>query len=375
MVWIGIAVLVVLGVLVLFFILGGCFMVSQGQAAVLERLGKFHRVVYSGVHFRLPVLETFRLVGFINREEYRKDFGPYRIDLREQIFDMCKQHVITHDNVPVDVDTIIYYKVVEPERTVYGITDLPKALEQLALTHIRNEFGRMDLDVSLGSREQLNQNLRAGLHDATSKWGVQIQRVEVQEIIPPTDLKDPMEKQMIAERERRVQVLVAQAEKEATILKAEGSKQQAILEAEAKKAQEILAAEAGKQRLILEAEASREQQVLVAQGRKAAQELESEGAKIARLNQAEAEAVAILKQLDAQAQGLAQISQALNAQASNQALLALKSLEAAVQVAQNLGNGQATKIILPQEVSGLVGGLLSLAEGFPRFKPGDPDGR
>jgi regulator of protease activity HflC (stomatin/prohibitin superfamily) len=370
MFWIPLLALFGLGVLVAFILLGGCFMVSQGQAAVLERLGKFHRVVYSGIHFRIPLLETFRVVGFINREEYRKDFGPYRIDLREQIFDMCKQHVITHDNVPVDVDTIIYYRVTQPEQTVYGITDLPKALEQLALTHVRNEFGRMDLDVSLGSREQLNRSLQAGLHEATGKWGVQIQRVEVQEIIPPSDLKDPMEKQMIAERERRVQVLVAQAEKEAMILKAEGAKQQAILEAEAKKAEEVLAAEAQKQKTLLEAEAAREQQILVAQGRKEAQQLESEGEKIARLNWAEAESAAILKQLSAQAQGLAQISQALNAQDSNQALLALKSLEAAVQVAQNLGNGQATKLILPQEVSGLVGTLLSLAEGVRSFPAG-----
>ncbi len=365
--WLTSAGLALIGVLVLLFIFGGFFMVSQAQAAVLERLGKFHRVVYSGLHLRVPFLDTFRVVGFINREEYRKELGAYRIDLREQIFDISKQHVITHDNVPVDVDTIIYYIVTAPEKTVYGITDLPKAIEQLAHTTVRNEFGKMDLDASLGSREQINQSLKASLHEATIDWGIEIERVEVQEITPPVDLKDPMEKQMIAEREKRVQVLEAQAAKEAMILKAEGAKQQTILEAEAKKAQEVLAAEAQKQKIILEAEASREQQILVAQGQKEARQLESEGERVARINLAEAEATAIIKQLSSQAQGLAQISQALNSQGSNDSLLALKSLEAAVQVAQNLGNGQATKIILPQEVSGLVGTLFSLAEGVKTF--------
>ena len=183
--WVSFGLLVIAGVITLLTILHGFFMIAQGQAAVIERLGKFNRVVYSGLHVRIPFLETFRVVGFINRQEYRKEFGNYRIDLREQIFDISKQHVITKDNVPLDVDTIIYYRVTAPEKTVYGITDLPKAIEQLALTNIRNEFGRMDMDISLGARSQINQNLQTALDEATAKWGIQIQRVEVQEIIPP----------------------------------------------------------------------------------------------------------------------------------------------------------------------------------------------
>ncbi len=369
MFWIlSIAALAAAGILTVLIVFKGFFMVAQGQAAVIERLHKFHRVVYSGFHVRIPFLDRFRVVGYINRAEYRKEFGPYRIDLREQIFDISRQHVITGDNLPVDVDTIIYYRVTEPQKTIYGITDLPKAVEQLALTHIRNEFGRMELDKSLGSRTDLNQNLRAGLDEATSAWGIKIERVEVQEIIPPADLKDTMEKQMVAERDRRAKVLSAQAEKEAMILMAEGAKQQAILEAEARKAQDILAAEAQKEKTLLEAEALRERQILIAQGQKEARTLESEGEKVAKFNLAEAEATAIIKRLNSEAEGMAQISQALNAQGPSQTLLALKSMEAAVQIAQNLANGHATKIILPQEVSGLMGTLMGIAEGVKAFR-------
>lgn len=346
----------------------GFFTVTEGQAAVIERLGKFHRVVYGGFHLRIPFFDSFRVVGHVNRKESRDQFGPYRIDLREQIYDICKQHVITKDNVPLDVDTIIYYRVTEPEKTVYGITDLPKAIEQLAQTYIRNEFGRMDFDVSLGARIAINNNLKAGLEGATFKWGVVIERVEVQEIIAPPDLKETMEKQMVAERERRVKVLAAQAEKEAKILIAEGAKQQAILEAEAARTQEILRAEGEKQKMILRAEAEREEQILLAQGKREALVLESEGERMAKINQAEGESARILKRLNSEAEGLAQVSQALNAQGNNQTLLVLKSLEASVQIAEKLAGGQATKIILPQEVSGVMGTLLAVAEGVRAFQ-------
>lgn len=372
MLWYAIiAILILAGLFTLLILLKAFFIVAQSQAAVVERLKKFNRVVYSGLHFRWPFLETFRKVGYVNRPEYRKDFGPYRIDLREQLFDLCKQQVITRDNVPLVVDTIVYYKVSAPELTVYGITDLPKAIEQLSLTLIRNEFGKMELDASLGARSQINQELKTALDEAAGKWGVQILRVEVQEIIPPVNLKETMESQMVAERERRSVVLAAQAEKEARILLAEANKQQMILEAEAKKALEILQAEAEKQSTLLAAEAAREQQILLAQGKKEALTLESEGERQARINLAESQAITILKQLNSEAEGLAQISQALNAQGSNQTLITLKSLEAAVQIAEKLGNGQATKLFLPQEVSGLMGTLLGIAEGVSlgRQKP------
>ena len=220
------------------------------------------------------------------------------------------------------------------------------------------------MDISLGARTQINLNLKAALDEATAKWGVQIQRVEVQEIIPPSDLKDTMEKQMAAERERRAKVLAAQADKEAMVVPAEGSKQQVILEAEADKTREVLQAEADKQKLILGAEAEREQLALVAQGKKDAFLLESEGEKTAKINLAEGEAARILKELRAQAEGLASIAAALNAPGANDVLLKLKSLEAAVQVAAKLADGQATKLFLPQEISGLMGSLLSIAEGM-----------
>lgn len=363
MIWIIPALIVLAGgLLVALIMFKGFFQVSQSQAALIERFGKFNRVVYGGLHVRIPFLETFRHVASINRSEYRRELGPYRIDMREQIFDVNKQHVITKDNIHLDVDTIIYYRVVAPEKAAYGITDLPEAVEQLALTFIRDEFGRMSLDDALGARSEINGRIHSVLGDGTGKWGIEIVRVEVQEIVPPSDLKDTMQKQMIAERDRRAKVLAAQAEKESMVLLAEGAKQQAVLEAEARKSQEILKAEAEKQRMILEAEAEREQQILRAQGKKEALVLESDGDRTARINEAEGTAAGILKELNSQAEGLAQISRALNEQGSNDALLRIKTLEAAVQVAEKLAGGQATKIFMPQEVSGLMGSLLSLGE-------------
>lgn len=358
-----------LAALVLF---NGFFKVCQAQAGIIERFGKFNRVAYGGLHLIIPFMESFRNVGQINRPEYREEFGCYRIDLREQVFDIAKQAVISKDNVLLEVDTIVYYQIREPEKTVYGITDLPKAIEELAQTLIRNEFGGMDLDISLGARDRIRQNIKAALDEATGQWGILVTRVEIQEIIPPSDLKKIMEEQMIAERERRARVLAAQAEKEATVLLAEAARTKAMLEAEAQKAQAVLKAEADKQCLILQAQAIQEQQVMLAQAKKEALALESEGEKVAALNQAEAAAAGQIKQLNSQAQGLSQISQALNSQESNEALLALKRLEAAVQIAEKLGNGQATKIILPQEMAGIMGTLLCLAEGFQINRPEYP---
>ena len=350
-------------------LLNGFVKISQAQAGIVERFGKFNRVVYGGLHIVIPFAENFRNVGQINRPEYREELGCYRVDLREQVFDVAKQAVISKDNVPLEIDTIIYYKVSEPQKTVYGITDLPRAIEELSQTLIRNEFGRMELDMSLGARDRIKQNIKAALDEATGQWGVQILRVEIQEIIPPADLKKIMEEQMIAERERRARVLSAQAEKETTVLLAEAARTKLVLEAEAEKTRAVLKAEADKQCLILEAEAMQQRQVMLAQAKKEALACESEGEKTAALNRAEAEAAGQIKQFNSQAEGLAQISKALNSQESNDVLLALKRLEAAVQIAANLGNGQATKIILPQEVSGIMGTILCLAEGFQAARP------
>lgn len=370
MLWIIAAIVIPIAIFVALILLRGFYTVPQSQAKILERLGRFRRVAYGGLNVRIPFLDTFHYVEHINRPEHRKECGPYCIDLREQIFDVNKQQVISKDNVHLEVDTIIYYKVIQPEKAAYGITDLPKAIEQLALTNIRNEFGRMDLDEALGSRTQINLELKDILEEAASQWGVTILRVEVQEIIPPADLKDTMQKQMIAERERRAKVLYAQAEKEAMILMAEGAKEQAVLEAEAQKMREVLKAEAEKQRLLLESEAKRDQLIMLAEGKRQANLLESEGEKIARINLAEAEAAGIRKELNSQAEGYAQISEALSSQQSHDALITLKSLEAAVQIAEKLGSGQATKIFLPQEMSGLMSMLLSVTEMLNRLPQG-----
>jgi regulator of protease activity HflC (stomatin/prohibitin superfamily) len=181
-----------------------------------------------------------------------------RIDLREAVYDFPRQNVITKDNVSISINALLYFQIVDPKSAVYEIQNLPEAIEKLTQTNLRNLVGQLDLDESLVSRDKINQELRAILDDATNKWGVKVNRVELQDIIPPTDIQTAMEKQMKAERDRRAAILEAEGLKKSAVLKAEGEKEAAINRAEGEKQANILKAEGVAQARILEADGEKE---------------------------------------------------------------------------------------------------------------------
>jgi len=278
--------------------------IRQSTVGVVERLGSYHRLLPNGLQFVVPFID--RVLPLI--------------DLREQVMDYPPQPVITKDNVTMQIDTVIYYQVTDPVRATYEIAKLRMGIETLTQTTIRNVIGELALDETLTSRERINAQLRLILDEATDKWGVKVNRVELKSIEPPKDIKDAMEKQMRAERDKRAQILAAEGERAANILTAEGRKEATILAAEAEKTRAILAAEATRQQRILEAEG---------------------------------EAEAILKVNEAKARGLTMIKDVQ----PDAALLTLQGFEALKEVAQ----GQATKIVIPNDLAGLAGSLAALA--------------
>jgi regulator of protease activity HflC (stomatin/prohibitin superfamily) len=295
--------------------------IPQANAIVVERLGKFNRVSQSGVRFVIPFVELIRPIYFRtvemdvdNKTRLVVTKVSERIDLREQVLDFPKQSVITKDNVTMGIDAVLYYMIREPEKAVYGISNLGDAIEKVVQTSLRNVVGQLTLDETLTSRETINSQLRFNLDEATAPWGVQVVRVELQEISPSTEIRQRMELQMTAEREKR-----------AEILRAEGKKQSAVLEAEGAATAEIRRAEAVKQAKILEAE----------------------GIGSARLTIAQAEAEA-----------LQSIETRLGKQKASEYLITLKYLESLTQVA----NGQATKLFLPYEATGILGALGGIRE-------------
>ena len=181
-----------------------------------------------------------------------------RIDLREAVYDFPRQNVITKDNVSISINALLYFQIVDPKSAVYEIQNLPDAIEKLTQTNLRNLVGQLDLDESLVSRDKINHELRAILDDATNKWGVKVNRVELQDIIPPSDIQSAMEKQMKAERDRRAAILEAEGLKKSAVLKAEGEKEAAINRAEGEKQAKILKAEGVAQARILEADGEKE---------------------------------------------------------------------------------------------------------------------
>ena len=286
------AVIVILAVLILI----SCVkIVHQAQAVVVERLGAYLTTWNTGLHFKMPIIDRV----------------ARRIDLKEQVVDFPPQPVITKDNVTMQIDTVIFYSVI--------------AIENLTATTLRNIIGDLELDQTLTSRETINTRMRAELDRATDPWGIKVNRVELKNIIPPTAIRDAMEKQMKAERERREAILRAEGEKRSTVLVSEGQKESVILEAEAAKQAAILKAEAEKEKMIREAEG---------------------------------EAEAILKVQQATADGLRFLKEA----GADNAVLTLKSLEAFEKAA----DGRATKIIVPskiQEIAGLVKSITEVAAG------------
>ena len=300
----GIIFIIIIAIIVLILI--SCVkIVHQAQAVVVERLGAYLTTWNTGLHFKLPIIDRV----------------ARRIDLKEQVVDFPPQPVITEDNVTMQIDTVIFYQITDPKMFCYGVASPIIAIENLTATTLRNIIGDLELDQTLTSRETINTKMRAELDRATDAWGIKVNRVELKNIIPPTAIRDAMEKQMKAERERREAILRAEGEKKSTVLVAEGQKESVILEAEAAKQAAILKAEAEKEKMIKEAEGQAE---------------------------------AILKVQQATADGLKFIKEA----GADQSVLTLKSLEAFEKAA----DGKATKIIIPSEIQGIAGLVKSITE-------------
>ena len=250
--------------LALVFVAKGVVIVQQAEVVIIERLGKFDRVLQSGFNFIIPVIEAPRAIDWkvtqkgFDGSSYSVIQKRTKIDLREAVYDFPRQNVITKDNVSISINALLYFQIVDPKSAVYEIQNLPEAIEKLTQTNLRNLVGQLDLDESLVSRDKINHELRAILDDATNKWGVKVNRVELQDIIPPTDIQSAMEKQMKAERDRRAAILEAEGLKKSAVLKAEGEKEAAINRAEGEKKANILRAEGVAQARILEADGEKE---------------------------------------------------------------------------------------------------------------------
>ena len=293
-------------ILLIVYIVTSCVrIVPQAQAYVIERLGAYNGTWSVGMHFKVP---------FIDRV-------AKKVLLKEQVVDFAPQPVITNDKVTMRIDTVVYYQITDPKLYAYGVDNPIMAIENLTATTLRNIIGDLELDSTLTSRETINTKMRATLDEATDPWGIKVNRVELKNIIPPTEIQNAMEKQMKAERERREAILRAEGEKKSSILRAEGHKESMILEAEAEKEAAILNAEAKKE---------------------------------ATIREAEGQAEAILKVQRATADGLRAIREA----GADEAVIKLKSLEAFEKAA----DGKATKIIIPSEIQNLAGLVTSIKE-------------
>ena len=238
----GAVFLVFLGIALLTVAWKTIKIVPQSSVLLIERLGRFHRVANSGLNIIVPFFEAPRAVYWSGTRP-----GTTFIDLREQFIDMPPQPVITRDNVTINVDSVVYWQITEPMKSVYEVADLVGAIVQLTITGMRSVMGDMDLDHTLSNRDQINGKLRLILDEATDKWGVKVTRVDVKNINPPEDVRITMEKQMTAERNRRALILQAEGDKQAAITRAEGEKQAAVTRWEGNKQSAILDAEGAAQ--------------------------------------------------------------------------------------------------------------------------------
>jgi len=310
--YIGYVIGFTLAILFLFLIVSNIRVVPQSNGYVIERLGAYLMTWETGLHFKIPLIDRI----------------SKKVSLKEMVADFPPQPVITKDNVTMKIDTIVYYQITDPKLYTYGVAMPIVAIENLTATTLRNIIGQLELDETLSSRDLINTQMRSILDEATDPWGIKVNRVELKNIIPPKDIQEAMEKQMRAERERRE-----------SILRAEGEKRSAILVAEGKKESVILSAEAEKQAAILRAEAKKE----------------------AQIREAEGEAEAILKIQQATAQGL----DMLKSVHADQSVLTLKSFEALSKVA----NGQATKLVIPSELTNIASMVASITEVAGFGKP------
>jgi regulator of protease activity HflC (stomatin/prohibitin superfamily) len=248
---------------VLIFVMSGLKIVRQSEVIIIERLGKYNRILQSGINIIWPIVDrprdiTWRYIIETYEGKIVNFKQKSRIDLRETVYDFPKQNVITKDNVGVQINALLYFQIMDPVKAVYEIENLPDAIEKLTQTTLRNVIGELELDETLISRDTINTKLRTILDEATNKWGVKVNRVELQDINPPRDIVDAMEKQMRAERDRRAAVLEAEGLKKAQILEAEGARESEINRAEGDKQSDILRAEGIAQARIKVAEAEAE---------------------------------------------------------------------------------------------------------------------
>lgn len=289
---------IILLALIILLLISNVRIVSQSNAYVIERLGNYRLTWNSGLHFKIPFIELIAL----------------KVSLKEHVVDFPPQPVITKDNVTILIDTVVYFQITDPKRFAYGAENPMSAIENLAATTLRNIIGDMELDSTLTSRENINGQIRIILDEATDPWGIKVNRVEVKNIDPPKEIKQAMEKQMRAEREKRESILRAEGTKQAAILVAEGAKEASILEAEGKKQ--------------------------------------------ATIKSAEAQSQSILMLQRATAQGI----ELVNESAPSKATVILKSYETMEKVA----DGKATKLIIPsdlQAMAGLTGSLVDIVDG------------
>ncbi|MBR7020696.1 MAG: SPFH/Band 7/PHB domain protein [Lachnospiraceae bacterium] len=309
----GFWIAVVVVVLVIMFV--SCLrVVPQAHAYIVERFGGYQETWSVGIHLKWPFIDRVAL----------------DVLLKEQVVDFPPQPVITKDNVTMQIDTVVYFQITDPKLYAYGVQNPLMAIENLTATTLRNIIGDLELDETLTSREIINGKMRVSLDEATDPWGIKVNRVELKNIMPPAAIRDAMEKQMKAERERRESILIAEGEKKSTILVAEGKKASAILEAEAEKAAAILRAEAKKE---------------------------------ATIREAEGQAEAIMRVQQANADGIRYLNEA----APTDAVLRLKSLEAFAKAA----DGKSTKIIIPSEIQGLAGLASGVVEAAKKTEPTD----
>ena len=252
------AIIVLLAIAI---ISAGVKVVPQSETRVIERLGRFHSVLNPGLNFIIPFIDkpktiyTRRVENGLNGRHVVRTTATTVIDLREQVYDFPSQQVITRDNVTTEINALLYFQITDPKKAVYEIDNLPNAIEKLTQTSLRNVIGELELDETLTSRDTINSRLQNILDDATNKWGVKVNRVELQDITPPQSVRVAMEKQMQAERNRRAEILNAEGEKQSLILRSEGEKASKINQAEARKQSEILRAEGEAKAIILNAQA------------------------------------------------------------------------------------------------------------------------
>lgn len=314
------SVVILAVIIIILFIIVSCVkVVPQAHVFVVERLGSFYAQWETGLHILVPFID--RISG--------------KVSLKEKVVDFKPQPVITKDNVTMQIDTVVFYQVTDAKQYIYGVERPLAAIENLSATTLRNIIGEMELDATLTSRDVINTKITSILDQATDRWGIKVNRVELKNILPPREIQDAMEKQMKAERERREKILRAEGDKKSQVLVAEGEKESQILRAQAKKEAQILEAEAEKQAMILRADAVREQKMLEAEG--------------------EAKAIEMVQK------ALADSIVKLNEANPNERVIQLKSLESFAKAA----DGKATKIIIPSEIQGLAGlatGLKSLVE-------------